>query len=256
MSVLDRFRLGGRVALVTGVKRGIGRALTVALAEAGADIIGVSASLESTGSSVEAEVTARGRRFWAYAADLGDRAALYQFVGRVRAECPPVDILVNNAGTIVRTPAVDHNDESWDRVIAVNQTAQFILAREFGREMVERGRGKILFIASVLAYQGGILVPGYAASKGAVAQLTKALANEWAPHGVNVNAIAPGYIATENTGPLRGDPERNAQLLARMPAGRWGEVEDLQGAAVYLCSAAADYVHGTILNVDGGWLAR
>lgn len=256
MGILDRFRLDGRVALVTGVRRGIGRALAVALADAGADIVGVSATLEPIGSDVEREITSLGRRFWGYAADFGDRGALRRFIGRVREECPPVDILVNNAGTIIRTPAADHPDESWDRVIEVNQSAQFLLAREFGREMVARGSGKILFVASVLSFQGGILVPSYAASKGAVAQLTKALANEWAAHGVNVNALAPGYIATDNNAALRDDPERNAQLLARMPAGRWGEAEDLQGAVVYLCSAASDYTHGTILNVDGGWLAR
>ncbi len=250
------FDLSGKTALVTGCKRGIGRAIAVGLAEAGADIIGVSATLEPSGSRVEREVRALGRRFYPFACDFSDRESLYAFIAKVRAECPPVDILVNNAGTILRKPAVDHPDEYWDQVMRINLDAQFILSREVGRDMVGRGRGKIIFTASLLTFQGGITVPGYAASKGAIGSLVKALANEWAAKGVNVNAIAPGYIATDNTEALRGDPDRSASILARIPAGRWGEPDDFKGPAVFLASAAADYVHGTILTVDGGWMGR
>ena len=169
---------------------------------------------------------------------------------------PSIDILVLNAGTIERKPAIEHGDEIWDRVLEVNLTAPFILSRELGRRMVERGSGKIVFVASLLSFQGGVTVPGYAASKGGIAQLTKALANEWAGKGVNVNAIAPGYIATDNTAALRGDETRSRQILERIPAGRWGAPEDLAGAFVFLASAASDYVHGAVLPVDGGWLAR
>jgi 2-deoxy-D-gluconate 3-dehydrogenase len=250
------FDLSGQTALVTGCKRGIGRAIAVGLAEAGADIIGVSATLEPSGGRVEREVQALGRQFYSFACDLADRDRLYAFIGKVRSECPPVDILVNNAGTILRKPAADHPDEYWDQVMRINLDAQFILSREVGRDMVGRGRGKIIFTASLLTFQGGITVPGYAASKGAIGSLVKALANEWAAKGVNVNAIAPGYIATDNTEALRGDPDRSASILARIPAGRWGEPDDFKGPAVFLASAAADYVHGTILTVDGGWMGR
>ena len=256
MAVLDLFSLEGKTALVTGCRRGIGRALAQALAEAGSDIIGVSASLETCGSDVEKDVLAAGRKFRGYACDLSDRGALYAFVGKVKAECPPVDILVNNAGIIVRRAAAEHRDEDWDKVIEVNLSAQFILAREFGRDMLVRGRGKIIFVASLLSFQGGIMSPSYAASKGGVAQLTMALANEWAGRGVNVNAIAPGYIATDNTAALRGDPVRAKAILERIPAGRWGEPEDLKGAVVFLASEASNYVHGALLAVDGGWLGR
>jgi 2-deoxy-D-gluconate 3-dehydrogenase len=250
------FTLDGKVALVTGSKRGIGRAMAVALAEAGADIIGVSSTLETTGSDVEKEVLATGRKFRGYAADFSDRASLYRFVEQVKKDFPRIDILVNNAGTIMRKPAVEHPDEYWDDVLEVNLNSQFILSREIGKEMVARGEGKIVFTASLLSFQGGITVPGYAASKGGIAQLTKALANEWAAKGVNVNAIAPGYIATDNTAALRADPERNQSILSRIPAGRWGEASDLTGALVFLCSPAAAYIHGTVLPVDGGWLGR
>lgn len=256
MNILDLFRLDGKVALVTGCRRGIGKAIAVALAEAGADIAGVSRNLEASGSDVEREVCARGRRFRGYACDFGDRAALYAFIEQVQRDFPRIDILVNNAGTILRKPALEHPDEYWDRVIEVNLNAQFILSREIGKEMVRRRAGKILLIASMLSFQGGITVPGYAAAKGGLTQLTKALANEWAVHNVQVNAIAPGYIATDNTEALRADPERNAAILSRIPASRWGTPEDLRGAAVFLASAAADYVNGAILAVDGGWLAR
>ena len=256
MNVPDLFSLQDKTALVTGCRRGIGRAIAAGLAEAGADIIGVSASLEPAGSGVERDVTAAGRRFHAYRCDFADRAAVYGFIERVKARHPAVDILVNNAGTIARAPAADYPDESWDRVVEVNLNVQFILAREFGREMVGRGAGKIIFTASLLTFQGGITVPAYAAAKGGIGQLTKALSNEWAGHGVNVNAIAPGYIATDMTESLRADPARGDQILARIPAGRWGAPDDFKGPAVFLASAASDYVHGAILLVDGGWMGR
>lgn len=256
MSVLDQFNLKGKTALVTGCKRGIGRAMAVGLAEAGADIIGVSATLEPTGSEVEKEVTALGRRFKGYTCDFSDRKALYAFIEQVKRDFPRIDILVNNAGTILRKPAAEHPDEYWDKVIEVNLTAQFILTREIGKDMVARGAGKIIFTASLLTFQGGITVPGYAASKGGVGQLTMAFANEWAGKGVNVNAIAPGYIATDNTEALRKDPVRSEQILVRIPAGRWGRPEDFKGPVVFLASDAAAYVHGAILLVDGGWMGR
>lgn len=256
VNVLEKFRLDGQVALVTGASRGLGRAMAVALAEAGAEIIGVSKSMPADGGDAAKAVEAAGRRFHAYACDFNDRPALRDFIARLKADFPEIDILVNNAGTIKRKPAAEHPDEYWDEVINTNLNAQWILAREIGRRMVERGRGKIIFIASLLAFQGGITVPGYAAAKGGVAQLTKALANEWAPHGVQVNAVAPGYMETDNTAALRADPVRNPAILARIPAGRWGRPEDLAGAVVFLASAASDYVNGTILTVDGGWMGR
>ena len=254
MSALP-FDLSGRTALVTGCRRGIGKAAAVALAAAGADIVGVSASLEK-GSEVAAAVEGHGRSFAAHRCDLGNRAAVHELVAAVRAGHKRIDILVNNAGTIGRVPAVEHSDELWDHVLEVNLTAQFVLARELGRDMVARGSGKIVFVASLLSFQGGITVPSYTASKSGVAGLTKALANEWAPDGVNVNAVAPGYVKTDNTQALRDDPVRYEQILARIPAGRWAEPEDIAGAVVYLCSPAADYVHGIVLPVDGGWLGR
>ena len=256
MNVLDLFRLDGKVALVTGCRRGIGRAMAVALAEAGADIVGVSRSLETTGSQVEKEVAARGRRFTGYACNFADRSALFAFLARVKADFPVIDILVNNAGAILRKPAAEHPDEYWDEIIETNLNAQFLLSRELGKRMLERGSGKIIFTASLLTFQGGITVPGYAASKGAIGQLTKALANEWAGQGVQVNAIAPGYIRTDNTAALQADPVRNPAISSRIPAGRWGEPADFRGAIVYLASAASDYVNGSILVVDGGWMGR
>lgn len=256
MSILNAFDLSDKTALVTGCKRGIGKAMAEALAEAGADIIGVSASLESSGSEVEASVTSLGRSFSGYACDFSDREAVYRFVDAVKENHSSIDILVNNAGTILRTPAAEHPDEYWDKIVEVNLNAQFVLSREFGKEMIERGSGKIIFTASLLTFQGGITVPGYAASKGGIGQLTMALANEWAGKGVNVNAIAPGYIATDNTEALRNDPVRNEQILVRIPAGRWGKPDDFKGPVVFLASEAAKYVHGTILLVDGGWMGR
>ncbi|WP_258099791.1 SDR family NAD(P)-dependent oxidoreductase [Marinoscillum pacificum] len=254
--VLDDFKLEGKVALVTGCKRGIGKAMAEALAEAGADIIGVSASLELSGSDVEKSVTALGRKFSAYQADFGDRKSLYAFIEKVKSEHPVVDILINNAGTILRKPAAEHPDEYWDQVIEVNQNSQFILTREFGREMISRGSGKVIFTASLLTFQGGITVPGYAASKGAIGQLTMAFSNEWASKGVNVNAIAPGYIATDNTEALRNDPNRSESILSRIPQGRWGTPEDFKAPVVFLASNASSYMNGSILTVDGGWMGR
>ncbi|MEO8370204.1 MAG: SDR family oxidoreductase [Candidatus Solibacter sp.] len=256
MTILDKFNLSGKTALVTGARRGIGMAMAIALAEAGADIVATSATMETEDSAVAREVAARGRKCWTLACDLSDRPAVYAFVEKVKRECPPIDILVNNGGSILRKPAAEHPDEFWDKIIEIDLSAQFILAREFGRDMLARGAGKIVFTASLLSFQGGITVPGYAAAKGGVAQLTKALANEWAGHNVQVNAIAPGYIATDNTTALRADPARNSAILSRIPAGRWGEAEDLAGAVVFLSSPASDYVSGTVLTVDGGWMGR
>lgn len=250
------YDLSSQTALVTGCKRGIGKAMAVALAEAGADIIGVSATLESEGSDIEKAVLATGRQFTAYRCDFSDRAALLAFTAQLEADGHKPDILINNAGTIKRAPAAEHADELWDEVIEVNLSSQFVLSREIGKGMVERGHGKIVFTASLLTFQGGITVPGYAASKGGIGQLTKALANEWASKGVNVNAIAPGYIETDNTQALQDDPVRYKSILERIPAGRWGRPEDFAGPALFLSSSASDYVHGTVLTVDGGWMGR
>jgi 2-dehydro-3-deoxy-D-gluconate 5-dehydrogenase len=249
------FNLSGKTALVTGCNKGIGKSMALGLADAGADIIGISASL-APGSAVEKEVKALGRNFTAYQADLTSRTSLYEFINKVKTEHQKVDILVNNAGMILRQPAAHHTDEYWDKVLSINLDAAFILAREFGREMIGRRSGKVIFTCSLLSFQGGITVPGYAASKGALASLVKALANEWASQGVNVNGIAPGYISTDNTEALRNDPVRSKSIMDRIPAGRWGEADDFRGPAVFLASAAADYVHGTILTVDGGWMGR
>ena len=252
--ILDKFRLDNRIALVTGSNQGIGRAYAVALAEAGADIIGVSSS--NNFSETEKEVMARGRKFKSYASDFSNRESLYSFIDSVKSDFTKIDILVNNAGTIMRKPVSEHPDEYWDKVIDVNLTAQFILTREIGKEMAARGYGKIVFVASLLSFQGGIFVPGYAASKGGVKQLTMAFANEWASKGVTVNAIAPGYISTENTKALREDPVRSRSILERIPAGRWGEPEDLMGTVVFLCSDASSYMNGSVVTVDGGWMGR
>lgn len=256
MSIQRLFDLSGKTALVTGCARGIGKGMAVALAEAGADIIGVSSRLESSGSEVEREVIALGRRFRAYQCDFSNRSTLYAFIKLVKEENPPIDILINNSGIILRKPVEEHPDEYWDKVIAINLNAQFVLTREIGRDMLSRGSGKIIFICSMLSYQGGIHVPGYTASKSAIAGLVKAFANEWAERGVNVNGIAPGYIETDNTQAIRESSERSQAILDRIPAGRWGVPEDFIGPVIFLSSEAGNYVHGTILNVDGGWMAR
>ena len=254
LNILDKFRLDGKVALVTGCSRGIGMAFAEALAEAGADIIGVS---QSGAMDACADTVRRaGRKCREYACDFADRAALYAFIKAVKADFPRIDILVNNAGTIKREPAAEHRDDYWDTVVQVNLNSQFILTREIGKDMIARGSGKIIFTASLLSFQGGITVPGYAASKGGVKQMTMAFANEWAAKGVNVNAIAPGYIATDNTQALQNDPVRSKAILERIPAGRWGNPDDLKGAAVFLASAASDYLNGHVLVVDGGWMGR
>ena len=255
MGVLDWFKLDGKTALVTGARRGIGRGMAEGLAEAGADIIGVSAQMEED-SEVGKAVRAAGRKFYGYACDFSDRKAVYAFLEKVKAEHPVIDILFNNAGTILRTPAAEHPDEYWDKIIEINLNSQFIMAREIGKGMIARGSGKIVFTASLLTFQGGITVPGYAGSKGGIGSLIKALANEWASKGVNVNGIAPGYIATDVTEALQKDPVRSPSILSRIPAGRWGTPDDFKGAAVFLASKASDYVSGEILVVDGGWMGR
>ena len=250
------FDLTGRLAVVTGCRRGIGLAMTTALAAAGADIVGVSAQLEPDGSQVGDRVEALGRRFTPISADPDDREALRQLTAELAVLEQPIDILVANAGTIARGPAVDHGDDEWDRVIEVNLSSQFRLAREVGRGMVRRRSGKIVFTASLLSFQGGINVVSYTAAKSGLAGVTRALANEWAPRGVNVNAIAPGYVATDNTQALQDDPGRYHAILDRIPAGRWATPEDLAGATLFLASDASAYVNGVVLPVDGGWLGR
>jgi 2-dehydro-3-deoxy-D-gluconate 5-dehydrogenase len=250
------FSVEGKLALVSGCSRGIGKAMAIGLAQAGANIIGVSHSMPASGSDIEKEVTAAGKKFYPYKCDFSNRDSLYSFIEKVKADHPQIDILVNNAGNIMRKPVAEHPDEYWDAIIDINLNSQFILTREIGKRMIEKKKGKIIFTASLLSFQGGINVPGYAASKGAIASLIKAFANEWASLGVNVNGIAPGYIATDNTQQLREDPDRSASILSRIPAGRWGSAEDIAGATIYLASPASDYIHGTILTVDGGWMGR
>lgn len=246
--------LAGRTALVTGASRGIGAAIAVALAEAGADVVGVSASLATDGGPTGERVRATGRRFTAHRCDFSDRAATEGFLAAIEGE--RIDILVNNAGLIRRAPAAEHPAPWWDEVIETNLSAPFLLTQAVGRGMLARGEGKVIFIASVLSFQGGINVPGYAAAKGAIAQLTRAFANEWAGRGINVNAVAPGYVATDNTAALRADPERTRDLLARVPAGRWGEAEEIAGPVLFLASDLARFVHGAVIAADGGWLSR
>jgi len=250
------FSLDGRLAVVTGARRGIGLSIAEALARSGADVVGVSATSDPQGGEARCRVEAAGRTFWAMPADLSDRRAVRGLMKRLDELERPVDILVNNAGTIHRAPVARHALEAWDGVLEVNLTAPFILAQAIGAGMAARGHGKIIFTASLLSFQGGINIVGYTASKHAIAGVTKALANEWAHAGVNVNAVAPGYIETDNTRLLREDPDRNRAILERIPAGRWGQPEDIAGAVVFLASAASDYVNGTVLVVDGGWLGR
>ena len=252
--ILDLFRLDGQVALVTGGDKGLGQGMAIALAQAGADIVIVSRS--GHGDATVAAVEAAGRRCVSLTADLGRVEEAETVVDGAARAMGRVDILVNNAGTIRRASALETELADFMAVLDVNLTATWVLAQAAGRLMVAQGRGKIVNIASLLTFQGGIRVPAYTASKHAVAGLTKALANEWAGRGVNVNAIAPGYMATDNTEALRADPERSRQLMERIPAGRWGVPEDLAGAIVFLASRASDYVHGHVLVVDGGWLAR
>lgn len=246
------FDLSGLTAVVTGASRGIGYAIAHALACAGADVVGVSANIDA--SDIGDAVRSAGREYVGIRADLSERTRTLEVAEQLAALAP--DILVNNAGTIERAPAVSHPIESWDRVLEVNLSSQFMLTQRVAVPMLERGRGKVIFTASLLSFQGGINVPGYTAAKSAVAGLTKAFANEWAGSGVNVNAIAPGYIATDNTQALRADPARSAAILDRIPAGRWGQPDDIGGAAVFLASSASDYVSGIVLPVDGGWLGR
>lgn len=252
---LEAFQLKGKNALVTGSHRGLGAAIAVALAKAGANV-GCHGRDPDPGPACD-EILAVGRKTFCFSGDLADVKVPADLIEKTIAEFGSVDILVNNAGMIRRAPAAEYPAEFWNELIAVNLTAVFYLSQLAARHMLQKGKGgKILNIASLLSFQGGILVPAYAAAKGGVAQLTKALANEWAAKGINVNAIAPGYMATDNTTALRNDPVRSRQILDRIPAARWGEPGDIAGAAIFLCSPASDYVHGHILAVDGGWLAR
>lgn len=252
--ILDKFKLDDKVALVTGASAGLGQAIAIALASAGAHV-SCHGNTRAPDATCEA-INKLGRRAFAVTGDLSDRKTPQTLIEETIKHFGRLDILVNNAGTIRRAPAVDYSEEDWDTVIQVNLSSVFRLAQLAGRHMLEQGSGKILNIASLLSFQGGITVPAYAASKGGVAQLTKALANEWAAKGVNVNAIAPGYMRTDNTAALQKDETRNRQILERIPAARWGEPTDLAGAAVFLCSAASDYIHGHVLVVDGGWMGR
>lgn len=254
MSILDAFSLQGRRALVTGASRGIGQAIAVALAEAGADVVCASTSREGTNETAAA-IRQGGREAWQVAGDLSDRDGVLR-IAQKSEEAGKIDILVNNAGTIRRHPAAEYPVDDWDVVLDTNLDAVFLLCRHFGRRMIERDAGKIINVASLLSFTGGVTVPAYTASKHAVAGLTKALANEWARHNVQVNAIAPGYIRTDNTQPLQDNPDRERAIRERIPAGRWGNPGDLGGAAVFLASRASDYINGHILVVDGGWTAR
>jgi 2-deoxy-D-gluconate 3-dehydrogenase len=255
MSVLDAFSLNGKTALVTGASRGLGRGLAIALAEAGADV--VCASSRPGGAQATADcIRSLGRNAWTVNADLADRVALDAMAAEVDRDAPAVDVLVNNAGDIARHPAEAFPVEDWDRVLRTNLDAAWLLSQRFGARMIERGSGKIINVASVLSFSGGFTVAAYAASKHGITGLTKALANEWAPRNVQVNAIAPGYFATDNTQPLRENAARVSQINARIPAGRWGEPADLAGAVVFLASDAGNYVNGHVLVVDGGWMAR
>jgi 2-dehydro-3-deoxy-D-gluconate 5-dehydrogenase len=253
--ILESFQLKDKNALVTGSSRGLGAAIAIAFAEAGANVGCHGRSAE--GSATSETIRSMGRKSFYLAGEMSDSKLYPALIEKTVAEFGSIDILVNNAGMIRRAPAAEYSHSDWDELISVNLTAVFRLSQLAGQDMLKRGaRGKILNIASLLSFQGGILVPAYAAAKGGVAQLTKALANEWASKGINVNAIAPGYMATDNTTALRQDPQRSRQIMERIPAGRWGEPCDIAGAAVFLCSSASDYIHGHVLAVDGGWLGR
>ena len=247
--------LAGKIAVVTGANRGIGHAIALALAEAGADIVGTSRQM-SDDESIAKEVRALGQKFFPFACDMKNRAESTALAKKVLSEVGQVDILVNNAGTIRRENIADYSLTDWDEVVEVNLTAPFILTQDFGKPMLERGAGKVIFISSLLSYQGGIRVPAYTASKSGIAGLVKAFANEWAGKGVNVNAVAPGYIVTDNTEALRADPIRYEAITGRIPAGRWGEGSDIAGSVVFLASENADYLHGSTITVDGGWMGR
>ena len=255
MSILDSFKLDGKVALVTGAGQGLGQGMAAALAEAGADIIGLDRSSSEQTSQV---IHSLGRRYRQVVCDLRQAAAadLQNIIAETGSEMGNLDILVNNAGIIRRAPALEFSELDWDDVIHINLRSVFFLSQAAARVMVAHGSGKIINIASMLSFQGGILVPSYTAAKSGVAGITRALANEWAKHGLNVNAIAPGYMATENTAPLRADPKRSTSILERIPAGRWGVPDDLKGAVVFLASPASDYMNGAIIPIDGGWLTR
>jgi 2-deoxy-D-gluconate 3-dehydrogenase len=256
MSYLEKkFGLHGRVALVTGSSQGLGKGMARALAQAGADVI-VNGREAAKLAPVVKEIEALGGKATAIAADLGDRGAVQRLIEQSIAWQGHLDILVNNAGTIRRTPAADYSDADWDLVLDVNLNGVFTACRAAGRHMLARGSGKIINIASLLSFFGGFTVPAYAASKGGVAQLTKALSNEWAGKGVQVNAIAPGYMRTDNTAALQADPVRSKEILSRIPANRWGEPADLEGAIVFLASSASDYLSGHVMAVDGGWCGR
>jgi 2-deoxy-D-gluconate 3-dehydrogenase len=247
--------LAGKIAVVTGANRGIGYAIALALAESGADIVGTSRQM-SDDESIAKEVRALGQKFFPFACDMKNRAESTALAKKVLTEVGQVDILVNNAGTIRRENIADYSLADWDEVVEVNLTAPFILTQDFGKPMLERGAGKVIFISSLLSYQGGIRVPAYTASKSGIAGLVKAFANEWAGKGVNVNAVAPGYIVTDNTEALRADPIRYEAITGRIPAGRWGEGSDIAGSVVFLASENADYLHGSTITVDGGWMGR
>lgn len=253
--ILDSFKLDGKVALVTGAGQGLGQGMALGLAEAGADI----ASLDRVGCGGTCEaVRAMGRKYFESVVDLREASVgdLKAVVERIVSELGRIDILVNNAGTIRRSPAIDISEADWDDVLQVNLKAAFFLSQAVARVMTSQGSGKVINVASMLSFQGGINVPSYTAAKSGLAGITRALANEWAKHNINVNAIAPGYMATDNTAVLRADPIRSTSILERIPAGRWGTPDDLKGAVVFLASSASDYMHGAIIPVDGGWLAR
>ncbi len=253
MGMNKMFDLTGKIAIVTGGSTGLGAGMSIGLAEAGANVVLVD---RVPSSETERKIKELGRQTLGIVADLSKRESPQSIIRTVTEKFGQIDILINNAGIIRRTPAIDFSEQDWDDVLTINAKSTFFLCQLAGREMMKKKRGKIINIASLLSFQGGILVPSYAASKAAVAQITKALANEWAQYGINVNAIAPGYMATNNTKALREDAARSKAILDRIPAGRWGAPEDLQGAAVFLASAASDYVNGHVLVVDGGWMAR
>ena len=252
--ILDRFSLKGKTALVTGSSRGLGAGIAMALAEAGASVAIHGSS--ATPTDTQQRLAGVGAEAFAVVGDVSEASVCVAMIEEVVAHFGRIDILINNAGTIRRAPAVEHSDEDWQAVIDTNLTSVFRLTKHAGKHMLAQGSGKVINIASLLTFQGGVFVPSYAAAKGGVGQLTKAFANEWAAKGVNVNAIAPGYMATDNTEALRANPDRSRQIMERIPAGRWGTPEDLAGAAVFLASAASDYMHGHVLVVDGGWLSR